>query len=101
MAKNGYLDEPLRGQEHKEWRTEARKNARLLCLRVFALSGVSYPGYGFHYGMERSAAKLVALINDFDKPFTHKDKLAFEIGYEVLEEDVAEAEAYVRTQVVA
>lgn len=77
----------------QKWRKRAAKNLPMLANRVFALRTAHYPGCGFHWSMERKLGSVIAVINDYDRPFGDYDQLGVELGLSELYRDVARAEA--------
>jgi hypothetical protein len=77
----------------EQWRRRARNNLPTLAQRVFALRTKHYPGCGFHWAVERSLGNVVAVLNDYDTPFTIGRQISAEIALEGLYRDVAKAEA--------
>lgn len=67
---------PIDEQEHfkqqdqtwlyEKWARRANKQIPNLASRIFALRGKSYPGWGFHYWMERKLGNIIAKLNDYD-----------------------------------
>ena len=80
--------------------TRARNAMPGVAVRVFALRNKSYPGYGFHYGMESSLGKCINWLNNLeDASMYHGDRenvIANRIVLKVIVEElfkrVAEAE---------
>lgn len=81
------------GKERRKWQRRVAKGLPALSVRVFALREVMYPGCGFHYGMERSLGRVIALANDYDRRFDVADAIIDQVLVESLYREVAAAEA--------
>jgi len=86
-----YVDEQRK--KYRKWQHRVRAGLPKLASRVFALRAVSYPGYGFHYGMERSLGRVIALVSDYGRYLDAADIVIDQIVVADLYRDVAKAEA--------
>lgn len=63
-----------------------------LAMRIFALKGKPYQGYGYHWTLVKSIGALLRSVNDYDSKFEVPDLLVNEVIYEDLVERVDAAE---------
>lgn len=76
----------------QKWRKRAIRNLPVLASRVFALRTTFYLGCGFHWSMERKLGSVIAILNDYDRPFNDQDQLGVELALSELYRDVSRAE---------
>lgn len=89
-----------RTQKAYAWRARAAKNMPALAMRIFALREVAYPGYGFHWNMERRLGSIMMHLNDYDTPLSVVGQIGVEVALEGLYADAAKAEASVNKEAV-
>lgn len=77
---------------YREWRKQANEQLPALAARVFALRGVAYAGYGFHYALEESLGKVIAQVASPEIIPTLAQSVAIQAGFELLEKQVTGAE---------
>ena len=92
MTANTSLSDHARQIETKEKRKKMGAKLPNLAMRIFALSGKRYPGFGSHWSLVKSIGGLLKNINDYDSKFDWEDLLVNEVIFEDLIERVEEAE---------
>lgn len=79
-------------KKHFEWRKSVAAGLPDLAARVFALRQGGYSGCGFHWDMERTLGKVIAIVNDYNNKLTLTDTAIDQVIYDGLLEQVAKAE---------
>lgn len=78
--------------QHYAWRKRVNKHFPKLAQRVFALRDKSYMGCGFHYSMERQLGRLMACVNDYNKPIEMLDIIMDPMNFREFIRDLVRAE---------
>jgi hypothetical protein len=69
-------------KKHFAWKKRLARRLPDLATRTFALRGKAYPGYGFHYALERSLGSVIKIATTFD----YQD-----LGSDIIDEVIVEA----------
>lgn len=94
-----YLAIRQRDNEFTTWRRRTNDGIPALASRIFALRERMYMGCGFHWSMEHTLGRILAMLNDFDNGgfYNTREAIALQIALQVATErlyaSVAQAEA--------
>lgn len=89
---NQRLLDHQKASAHYAWRKEINKTLPELASRVFALRQGGYSGSGFHYNMEKTLGRVIAMVNNYDDPLELHTPITDKVIYEGLIEDIQKAE---------